>query len=331
MRSNLYQFALHIYRNHITLILFVVLIGVGIAGYWVYGDEGFSQRLIRTKTGLLAYSGMKNSSNEANRNCPLSIPLSNAFEINCIAHLNPKASKIVVVWGDSHAQSWLPVFEAIAQENDVQLYVLAHHGCPPLQGVRRADGLTALPCSTIHSMDPIIEDITRIQPQVVVLVSRWSLYANGWIKEGRLQEASHFLTTNERGLATQETSRVALKQKTPNIINRLHGAGIKVLVIQNPPVLHFDVFNPRKTKEQIQVTRIEHQQQNQFIDQIFSGLNHAYFYDSSKKLCQDSQSQCITEQGGKVLYRDDNHLSKDGALWFMGDIQKMLKTLQVLP
>ena len=71
--------------------------------------------------------------------------------------------------------------------------------------------------------------------------------------------------------------------------------------------------------------------QNQFIDQIFSGLNYAYFYDSSKKLCPDSQSQCLTEQGGRVLYRDDNHLNKDGALWFRSDIQKMLKTMQVLP
>jgi len=305
--------------------------GIGVAGYWVYSDGGFSQRLIRTKTGLLAYSGMKKSTNEANRNCPLSIPLSNAFEINCIAHINPKSSRIVVVWGDSHAQSWLSVFEAIAQENDVQLYVLAHHGCPPMQGVRRTDGLTALPCLTIHAMDPIIEDIIRIKPQIVVLVSRWSLYANGWIKEGRLQEASHFLTTNERGLATQETSCVALVQKIPNTINRFHETGIKVLVIQNPPTLYFDVFNPRKTKEQIQVTRAEYQQQNQFIDQIFSGLNQAYFYDPSKKLCPDSQSQCITEQDGKVLYRDDNHLSKDGALWFMGDIQKMFKSMQVFP
>jgi hypothetical protein len=305
--------------------------GIGVAGYWVYSDRGFSQRLIRTKTGLLAYSGMKKSTNEANRNCPLSIPLSNAFEINCIAHINPKASKTLVVWGDSHAQSWLPAFEAIAQENDVQLYVLAHHGCPPIQGVRRTDGLTALPCSTVRSMDPIIEDIIGLNPQAVVLVARWSLYANGWIKEGRLQDATHFLTANKGGLANQETSRAALELQIPNTIERLNRANIKVLVIQNPPILNFDVFNPRKTKEQIQVTRAQYQQQNQFIDQIFSSLNLTYSYDPSEKLCPSSQSQCITEQGDTVLYRDDNHLNKDGALWFMGDIQKMLKTMQVLP
>lgn len=320
-----------IFRIRIALLLFLVLMGVGVAGYWVFSDGGFSQRLIRTKTGLLAYSGMKKSTNEANRNCPLSIPLSNAFEINCIAHINPKASNTLVVWGDSHAQSWLPTFEAIAQENDLQLYVLAHHGCPPIQGVRRSDGLTALPCSTINSMDPIIEDIVRINPQAVVLVSRWSLYANGWIKEGRLQDATHFVTASKAGLANQETSRAALELQIPNTIKRLNHTNIKVLVIQNPPILNFDVFNPRKIKEQIQVTGAEHMQQNQFIDQIFSGLNHTYSYDSSRKLCPESQSHCITEQGGKVLYRDDNHLSKDGALWFVGDIQKMLKNMQVLP
>lgn len=320
-----------IFRIYIALLLLLVLVSIGVAGYWVYSDGGFSQRLIRTKTGLLAYSGMKKSTNEANRNCPLSISLSSAFEINCIAHINPKAPKILVVWGDSHAQSWLPAFEAIAQENDVQLYVLAHHGCPPIQGVRRTDGLTALPCSTIHSMDPIIEDIIRLNPQAVVLVARWSLYANGWTKEGRLQDATHFLTANKRGLANQETSRAALELQIPNTIKRLNRANIKVLVIQNPPILNFDVFNPRKTKEQIQVTRAEYQQQNQFIDHIFSGLNYTYSYDPSKNLCPDSQSQCITEQGGKVLYRDDNHLSNDGAYLFLQHIQKILKTMQVLP
>jgi hypothetical protein len=329
--SNLFKSSVPIFRIRIALLLLLILMSVGFAGYWAYSDGGFSQRLIRTKTGLLAYSGMKKSTNEANRNCPLSISLSNAFEINCIAHINPKASKTLVVWGDSHAQSWLPAFEAIAQENNVRLYVLAHHGCPPIQGVRRTDGLTALPCSTIHSMDPIVEDIIKLNPQAVILTARWSLYANGWIKEGRLQDATHFLTANKRGLASQETSRAALELQIPNTIKRLNRANIKVLVIHNPPILNFDVFNPRKTKEQIQVTRAEHQQQNQFIDQIFSGLNHPYSYNSSQKLCPDSQNQCITEQGGKVLYRDDNHLTKDGALWFMSDIHKILKTMQVLP
>ena len=331
MFSNLNQSGTSIFRICIALGLFLALIGIGIAGYYVYSEGGFSQRLIRTKTGLLAYSGMKKSTNEANRDCPISIPVSKAFEINCIAHLNPNASKTLIVWGDSHAQSWLPVFEAIAQENDIQLYVLAHHGCPPMQGVRRTDGLTALPCSSTHSMDPIIGDIIRIHPQAVVLVSRWSLYANGWIKDGRLQEATHFLTTSAKGLATLETSQAALKQKIPMTINRFNEAGIKVLVIQSPPTLHFSVANPRKTTEQIQVSKLEHQQQNQFVNHIFSGLSQVYFLDSSEKFCPGTQSQCITKQGGKVLYNDDNHLSKDGAFWFSGDIQKMLKTMQVLP
>ena len=330
MFSNLNQSGTSIFRICIALGLFLALISIGIAGYYLYSEGGFSQRLIRTKTGLLAYSGMKKSTNEANRECPLSISLSNTFEINCIAHINPNASKTLIVWGDSHAQSWLPVFEAIAQENDVQLYVLAHHGCPPIEGVRRTDGLTALPCSSVHSMDPIIEDIIRIHPQAVVLISRWSLYANGWIKEGRLQEATHFLTTDATGIATQESTRAALVRQIPNTINRLNEAGIKVLVIQNPPTLHFDIFNPRKNKEQTQVSRSEHQKENQFIDHIFSGLTQTYFYDTSKKLCPDTLSQCITEQDGKVLYNDDNHLSRDGANWFSGDIRKILKTMLVL-
>ena len=102
-------------------------------------------------------------------------------------------------------------------------------------------------------------------------------------------------------------------------------------MIQNPPVLNFDVFNPRKTKEQIQVNAAEHQQQNQFIDRLFLELKQAYFLDSSRKFCPSTQSQCITEQGGKVLYRDDNHISQDGAYWLTEDVQKILQTMKVLP
>lgn len=322
---------LYFSRRRVTSLLLIVLMSIGFAGYWIYDDRGASQRLIRTKTGLLAYSGMKKSTNEANRYCPLTIPVSSAFEINCIAHLNPHASKTLVIWGDSHAQSWLPAFETIARENDLQLYVLAHHGCPPIEGVRRTDGLTALPCLNTGSMEPIMKDLIRLQPQVVVLIARWSLYANGWVKEGRLQEATHFLTASETGQATLATSQLALEQNIPSTIDKLSNAGIKVLMVQNPPVLNFDVFNPRKTKEQIQVNAVDYQQQNQFIDRLFLELKQAYFLDSGKKFCPSTQSQCITEQGGKVLYRDDNHLSQDGAYWFTEEVHKILQTMKVLP
>lgn len=322
---------LNISRMRIVSLLLIVLMSIGFAGYGIYRDGGVSERLIRTKSGLLAYSAMKKSTNEANRYCPLTISVSNVFEINCIAHLNPHASKTVVVWGDSHAQSWLPAFESIAHENDLQLYVLAHHSCPPIEGVRRTDGLTALPCLNTGSMAPIMKDIIRLQPQAVVLIARWSLYANGWVKEGRPQEATHFLTANETGQATLATSQSALERNIPSTINRLSNAGIKVLVIQNPPVLNFDVFNPRKTKEQIQVNAAGYQQQNQFIDHLFLELKQAYFLDSSRKFCPSTLSQCITEQGGKVLYRDDNHISQDGAYWFTEDVQRILQTMKVLP
>ena len=320
-----------IWRISIAIFMLVVLLSIGVIGYWTYTNQGFSMRLIRTKSGLLAYSGMKKSTNEANVNCPLTVSVSQSFEINCILHLNPNSKKILLVWGDSHAQSWLPLFEAIAHENNLQLYVLAHHGCPPILGVRRSDGLTALPCLSTHSMDLIIEDIIRLHPQAVILAARWSLYSEGWIKEGRLQEASHFLTTDETGLATLATSRQALGPQISATINKLTQAGIKVLVIKNPPILHFEVFNPRKNQEQIRVSKSEHQQQNQFIEQIFSSLPQAYFFDPIEKLCPDTQIQCIIEQDGKILYNDDNHLNIDGAYWFKEDIQRKIQAMQVLP
>jgi peptidoglycan/LPS O-acetylase OafA/YrhL len=308
-----------------TLGLMMALVMVGGLGSASYLDNGFASRQIKTADGRTISAQGREEEKTAEyvsqySPCSREEKLSDDFKEHCLVHANAGAKPKIVVWGDSHAESWQPVFETIAHKKNYELYVVSEYGCPPIEGVMRTDG-GAVACLNIKETQHILGDIIKMKPDLVILTSRWSLYANGWIKNGRLSDATHFLTTSAADMATIKTSRKALVEKIPSTIKALQKEKISILVFKNPPILKDSVKNLRKPIDQLQPTMAEHLAFSKFTDQILDSLTGVAIFDPAKKLCL---SICAEGVGKINFYRDDNHLTAEGALYFESELTRLI-------
>lgn len=224
-----------------------------------------------------------------------------------IRYGTPKSK--VIIWGDSHALS-LKSFEP--ELDNVELVVIGHSGCPPLEGVVRFDGVgNSKNCSNGNTLGNYLEWINSKNPDLVLLVGRWSLYLEGFIREGSLQAAHHFLqdgTVEQNRVVTDRSVRkkmlvdalertiTNLKAKDVYLINQpMDFAEIGYRAMLGSPSF------PRSSLEGYNSTRVD----------VLLSVKNVKILDASDLFCDSSV--CYTQDSGRMLYVDDNHLSSWGA------------------
>ncbi len=215
----------------------------------------------------------------------------------------------VVIWGDSHA---MPLVRMMSEIEDTRLYVIAHHGCPPLIGVRRRDTLGDIAnCTEVGSLNSYAAYIRNLGPDTVVLTGRWSLYAKGWWKRGVLQAETHFITDtqNTSMLSAQAQSQVTLHRALIRTVQKFNDIGAEVLVITPPADLNH--LSDRQRILQPKIMRAPIDSWHQVETDMLTALPNTRLLDSKALFC--SQDICRTRQDGYQLYSDDNHLSNYGA------------------
>ena len=145
------------------------------------------------------------------------------------------------------------------------------------------------------------------------------MYANGWIREGELEPETHYLTTSSILSANLESSRAAIESQLPKTVQKILMSGAKVIVIRNPPILKQDIYNYRQF---VEVTTSENEEFNKFTNDVISRISGIEIFDPSSKLC--SGEYCIAYSVGQPLYRDDNHLSSPGSMYFYDELEKLV-------
>ncbi|MFI5032353.1 MAG: acyltransferase family protein [Reyranellales bacterium] len=295
-------------------VLLGLLLAVGVLGIGIYAKQGFPGRTIVNQKRAPVDRGQ----GDPVPPCAGRKSLPPELATICASHLNAGAKHRVVLWGDSHAAVWAMPLVRLAKERGFELYVLRHDGCPPIEGVwRPANNASITLCETPDIMRRIEDGIVGLEPDVVVLAARWTLYSHGWVINGRMQKANGFLLDRPASVATEDTSQAALARQIPDSIHRLQARGVRVVVIKNPPVLRWEITNIRKSLAEIQVTAAEHAAWDRFTDGIFARLRDVAIFDPAKDLCHDT---CAVERDGKPLYFDDNHLSAVGVNAFKDEL-----------
>lgn len=230
-----------------------------------------------------------------------------------------------VVWGDSHAIAWSPVFLESARKLGMRAVIFSVEGCPPLLGVRRSDGHGAQHCNVFGVAEQILESIHRLRPQRVFLVARWSMYEHGWLVQQRLQKATHFLTTDANGPADAETSRQALTSQLEQTLRLL--VEVPTTLVKTVPVLSLPArIGLARDPQHFEPTLAQHKAFEAFgealIDRAVREHPDTDALDPSQLLCQE---KCRTVMDGQLLYSDDNHLTAQGTLLFEPLILSKLK------
>jgi len=232
------------------------------------------------------------------------------------------SKKIFLLFGDSHAMALYPAFKKIAFQNGWRGISATFSGCPSLFGVYREDGIgNAKNCTGVYSENVktfIIENKKNID--MIFLVSRWRLYEKGWIKNGRLQDATHFLSDTENNSKNAIDSSKVLRKSFIGTVNKIsEELSIMTNILVSVPTLpvHINKFKERN------ILKKDYINQRQFIDKIFYIVDNkplVNVLDPINILCKTSV--CNVYYKNKPLYSDDNHVSREGALYLSPLLQE---------
>ncbi|MCG6924982.1 MAG: acyltransferase [Acidobacteria bacterium] len=281
----------------------MLLVGGALYGYFASSGYNEQRRIAETQTAHL----------ETIESCFRTPPSPASLAACSFGSL--EATRTFLLWGDSHGSAVLPAFEAFARENGWRGIQAVSEGCPPLFDVFRRDAparrLGMCDGQFGHNVRAYLEE-HRVD--AVVLVARWSLYERGWVKNGRLQEGTHFLSDETTEGADAASSAIVLERAIRRSTRELtEDLGIPVIVVAQAPELP---RAPNATRLQSDpVLRTTYLAQQAFANAVFHELDsneRVRFLDPVDVFCD--RRECPTVDAGIPMYQDDNHLSYWGAM-----------------
>jgi hypothetical protein len=226
----------------------------------------------------------------------------------CKIGVSPGAGIDLLLWGDSHAGSLIPLLKRYAETRGLSFAVAARGDCVPLFGVWRSkDGANRV-CRKFN--DEVAAFIRDNSVKAVVIAARWSVYTGGiqWLIDDQHPTSDKQMTkvvfkeALERTLAALEGRRLAIVEQVPQSIAEVPSAYL-VLTRLGRPI------------SSVGARRETHEKQMRFTAEALTHLEKKYGYlriDPAKTLCK--AEQCIVETNGKLLYFDDDHLNLEGSM-----------------
>lgn len=151
----------------------------------------------------------------------------------------------VLVWGDSHADTWVPGVTALAREEGRGLIEYTMHACPPLVDVDFVGAETRIVTRqgcTAFNRAVLQEVLNHQEIQIVFLAARWALYVERtrFGTEDRGPRPPFLVDARHRRLTT-EGSRAVLREALNASVRVLTAAGKRVVVVGQVPEFGFNV------------------------------------------------------------------------------------------
>lgn len=231
--------------------------------------------------------------------------------------------------GDSHARALIPAIELQAMRAGVSGYVITRKSTPPLMGV----GVKAMPHGD-DAFDEIayheaIVDVLADDPDVrtVILAARWPAYIRDHYTERGEDRLDGVLIDGSAEPTNDREARAAvMEQGLRRMVNRLHQLHKEIVIVGCVPEIGVDV--PRAfgvasrlpwlvdfgtvppTLEEIQDRQAE---ARALLARVASDPRIT-LVEPDRMLCSQT-GRAVVMADQVLLYRDDDHLSDDGARW----------------
>jgi hypothetical protein len=214
----------------------------------------------------------------------------------------------IVLFGDSHAQMWLPALVPVATRARDRLVLIWHSGCPAAAvGVWNA---------YTHSVDKscnmfrsnMISAIRKLKPAVVLIADRTS----------DIPGANNILTTNAAWQAGEESTIAALKGPSTKVAVI---GDITAFVSQPPQCLAAYPFTIQKCSV---LTPNPKTHQHFAAEKTAANAERVPYFDPQPWLCT---TKCSTVIGNMVAYYDKFHVTATYAEYLSGVWATALKSL----
>lgn len=231
--------------------------------------------------------------------------LASRIDPSCVAHLKGEDSYIVV-WGDSHAQAFFPVFEQLAIQMNKRAILMANSALPPVLGVdkiyyqNKPDSLdvSSYQQRVLNSLDP-----SKIYK--MILIARWPAYVG--TKPISVADSTIFLNPEKSSVQ----SLIQMEQGLKSLKNELESKGISnIYALDSFLEFKYEVKNCRNESDcQLSLNKFDDYrgETSKILKSVF--LNR--ILDPTEIFCTDGICPIIFRNGLTPIpvVFDDDHVS----------------------
>lgn len=231
-----------------------------------------------------------------------------------------------ILLGDSHAAALSVDFARAAKAHGVMGYNYGRGGCPPLLGLQNAGSAFRRCLAPGRRIEALLKD-----PNItdVILHGRWGLYAEG---EASANEPN--TRPRQFDASSKDANRAAFAKVLRGTVETIRAAGKRVTILGPVPELEINLpaamikAKMRGLSPDLSLARSKFDQRASAVMPVLQelaqieGVRVLYPHEL---LC-DGQS-CKTEEGGKALYFDDDHLSPAGSALIRPLIESAIKPI----
>ncbi|HEX3809437.1 MAG TPA: acyltransferase family protein [Rhizomicrobium sp.] len=233
----------------------------------------------------------------------------------CRIGSNAAQAPTFLLWGDSHADAFLPAVSNVADRQGRKGLFAGTDSCAPLLGVARSD---AGKCKKFN--DAVIKLALSPSIREVILDARWAKSAEGTSYGD--EPKGHVVMRDADGQASTQaaTNRMFLRGLS-RTVSTLRKAGKKVILVGSVPEIGYPVpavmarrSLAGKHSPLVQALSVYMARQH-FVFYAFDEMQRDYgakIIYPHKVLCETGS--CRVAVNGKPLYRDEHHLSVFGAM-----------------
>lgn len=319
--------------------LFLSLLVVGYVGFNAYERNGLEFRVKETVRRNAMFNAQNSPGLPENQDqlCKQRFfPKTDGF-----CRLAKDGNPTIQLIGDSHAVSLYPGMRDMLQATPENVFHLGRGGCVPFFDVdsfdRKNDEASRHHCKTISNQALTIAE-TNSSIHTVILASRGPLYLSGkgFFLNDYGDEKAHDRLLKSAHHPEFEDQYQIWDMAMRETLDRLLAKGKRVVFVLDNPELGFDPKSCvdsrpwRLTSQQVRqpcaVPRKDFDERNQKYRELVAAVLKDYptvkVFDAAAQLCDTEW--CWAMKDGQMLYRDDDHLSLDGARLMARGLAKLL-------
>lgn len=222
---------------------------------------------------------------------------------------DPKGGITIVIWGDSHANHWVPALDLLFKERGIRGIEWVRGGCTPLLGESELPSSREV-AECLKFGERVIQDVEgrrRSGPVSVILSARWGMYMGNELLSipSRTQLDPNYVI-----------GAPAMESSLRRVIATLASLRIPVGIVLQAPEQKFSVPDcvRRWALARCEVPWLEEEAYLSPPKAALSAiaqLGGALVIDPAPFMCRSGR--CAVKSGNTLLYHDDHHVSIAGA------------------
>jgi len=295
-----------------------IMMVTGYTGYRTFHMDGLKNRSVVERNAdpdaTITY--------EANRSVDCVIADVSEYVV-CEKYLAENPTGTVVMWGDSTAGMWLPVFLDVAKPQHLNVIRIELKSCPPLLGVRktRFDYPTSRFYCDKQTKEDILDFIKSVKPDSIVVLAAWNSFSPYTNRE--------FITDSSEGDANAATTARAIERQVPMTLKALSEVG-RVVVFKSWPFLPGQPVYPvnrlpfvNGNQNIVRASSGDFKKDSEFIEAVFKKIDfRVEFFDPAARICDAESCSSVYKQ--VKLYKDYYHITIAGAIQFRSEIESLI-------